>query len=76
MWFLRPLGLIKFRQPAMRRHNIVCRLHHTVALQANTGHSPNAASMLPTVFIDGTPAPKRSKVFDQGGPAMTCSDNV
>ena len=53
MLFLRSLGLIKFRQPAIIAV-ITLSVYHTFALQENTGHSPNAVSLLSTVFDAGS----------------------
>ena len=64
MWFFRPLGLIKFRQPAIIAV-ITLSVHHTFALRANTGHSPNAVSMLSTVFDAGS-------TFKQHGENAPC----
>ena len=53
MRFLRPLELIKFRKRAIIAV-ITLSVHHTFALPANTGHSPNAVSMLSTVSDAGS----------------------
>ena len=64
MWFLRPLVLIKFRQPAIIAV-ITMSVHHTFALPANTGPSPNNVSKLSTVFDAGS-------TFKQHGENASC----
>ena len=64
MWFVRPLWLIKFRKPAIIAV-ITLSVHHTFALPANTGHSSNVVSMLPTIFDAGP-------TFEQHGENAPC----
>ena len=71
MWFLRLLGLIKSRQPAIIAV-ITLSVHHTFALPTFKQHGGGGGN----ARVCRASGPKDQRVFGQGGLTMTCFDTV